>query len=68
MCFIIWHELQGLNDSYMKACFLKCFTDSVGSVLCFLENMRVDIVDCSAGGCVKKVLAAVNFCRGRMFL
>lgn len=49
MRFIIWHEPQGLNDSYIKACFSKCFTDSVGSVPCFLENMRVDIVDCTAG-------------------
>lgn len=36
MNFIICHELQDLNDSYMKACFLKCFTDTVSSVVCFL--------------------------------
>lgn len=34
----------------MKACFLKSFTDSVSSVLCFFENIRVDLVDCSTGG------------------
>lgn len=35
MNFTICHELQDLNDSYMKACFLECFTDSVSSVLFF---------------------------------
>lgn len=53
MNFIICHELRDLNDSYMKACFLKSFTDSVSLVLCFLENISVDIVDCSTGGTTK---------------
>lgn len=48
--------------------------NSVSSVLCFLGNIRVGIVNCSPGGCVggkkktSNVLVAVNFCRRRMFL
>lgn len=53
MNFTICHELQDLNDSYMKACFLECFTDSVSSVLFFFLKVSVDIVDCSAGGSIK---------------
>lgn len=68
MNFIICHELQDLNDSQMKACFLDCFTDSVSSVLFFLETIRVDTVDCSAGGSIKNDYLTQLIFVGKMFL